>query len=85
MSSETEPIGRAVIEAFPARQVPEALNVLAAYGVEDYERERERVQRAIVALSRGDMDKLRHFVALANTDYRDVLYWAETPDPGEPG
>ncbi len=41
--------------------------------------EPERVQRAILTLSGGDVGKLSHNVAVALQDYRDVLYWAENP------
>lgn len=41
--------------------------------------EPERVHRAILALSGGDVGKLSHNVAVALQDYRDVLYWAEYP------
>jgi len=63
----------------------EALALLARYGTEPWHRERERVQRAILTLSKGDLDLLRHHVEVAQQDYRDVLYWAEyPPDPGDP-
>lgn len=51
------------------------LGVLDLYGTQSYEREKERVQLAIVALSEGDEGKLRYFVECAKTDYRDVLHW----------
>ncbi len=37
-----------------------------------------RVYRAILKLSEGQIEKLRHFTAQATMDFRDVLYWAET-------
>jgi hypothetical protein len=36
-----------------------------------------RVRTAIAALAKDDLEKARHFVARANEDYRDVLWWAE--------
>lgn len=80
MGLERQTIAAFVAEAFPPEQVPEALDILAAYGTETHEREPDRVCRAIVSLSGGDLDRLRHFVAAAKADYRDVLFWAETPD-----
>ena len=56
------------------------LELLDTYGVESYERERERVQLAILKLSAGNEEKLREFVAVAKRDYRDVLFWAENPE-----
>jgi hypothetical protein len=45
----------------------------------------DRVRRAILTLSKGDLERLRHFAKSAEADYRDVLYWAETPrQPDEP-
>jgi hypothetical protein len=55
------------------------LEALDGYGVEPYERERERVQLAILNLCAGDEDKVREYVAVAKRDYRDVLLWAEYP------
>ena len=31
---------------------------------------------AILQLSKGDLKKLRNFVAAAKKDFRDVIYWA---------
>src|SRR5438552_5732663 len=56
------------------------LELLDNFGVEPYERERERVQLAILKLSEGNEEKLREFVAVAKRDYRDVLFWAEYPE-----
>ena len=56
------------------------LELLDTYGVESHERERVRVQLAIVKLSEGNEEKLREFVAVAKRDYRDVLFWAENPE-----
>src|SRR5437588_7538753 len=56
------------------------LELLDSYGVESYERERERVQLGILKLSEGNEEKLREFVAVAKRDYRDVLFWAENPE-----
>lgn len=54
--------------------------MLEQYGVEPYERERERVQLAIVNLSEGNEDKLRYFLGVAKQDYRDVLFWSDRPE-----
>jgi len=67
-------------ETFPASDHARWLRLLDTYGVESYERERERVQLAILKLSDGYEDKLREFVAVAKRDYRDVLFWAEYPE-----
>ena len=56
------------------------LELLDTYGVESYERERERVQLAILKLSAGSEEKVREYVDVAKRDYRDVLFWAEYPE-----
>src|SRR5213082_4282042 len=69
-----------VQKTFPESAHSRVLELLDSYGVESYERERERVQRAILKLSEGNEEKLRQFVAVAKRDYRDVLFWAENPE-----
>lgn len=56
------------------------LELIDRYGVESYERERERVQLAILKLSAASEDKVREYMAVAKRDYRDVLFWAEYPE-----
>jgi len=68
----------AVQSAFPNGDAATLLGIIDLYGVEPYEREKERVQLAIVALSGGSEDKLRCLVEAAKTDYRDVLCWQQT-------
>ena len=69
-----------VRETFPESARTNILELLDGYGVESYERERERVQLAILNLSAGNEEKLREFVAAAKRDYRDVLFWADNPE-----
>jgi hypothetical protein len=68
----------AVKVVFPHSDAATVLAVIDLYGIEPHERERERVQLAIVALSQGNEDKLLEFVQAAKTDYRDVLSWVES-------
>jgi len=56
------------------------LELLDTYGVESYERERERVQLDILKLSAGSEAKVREYVGVAKRDYRDVLFWADCPE-----
>ena len=63
--------------AFATEKAEPVLAVLDRYGVESYERERERVQMAIVELSGGSEDRLRELVQAAKTDYRDILAWKQ--------
>src|SRR5215470_7897637 len=69
-----------VQKSFPESAHTRVLELLDTYGVESYERERERVQLAILKLSEGNEEKLREFVAVAKRDYRDVILWTEYPE-----
>lgn len=83
MNHTREEVTAAARIAFPGTPVATILEVLDLYGIESDEGGRARVQLAILKLSEGDENKLLHFVEAARQDYRDVLYWAETPDSGE--
>ena len=51
---------------------------------QDEERtQQERLQLALIKLSRGDLRKLGHLLEDALKDPRDILYWAEYPDPSD--
>ena len=39
--------------------------------------ESDRVRWDILELSAGKLEKVRHYIKAAQSDYRDVLYWAE--------
>jgi hypothetical protein len=39
--------------------------------------ESDRVRWDILELSKGNLEKVREYVKTAQTDYRDILYWAE--------
>jgi len=39
--------------------------------------ESDRVRWDILELSKDNVDKVREYIKAAQTDYRDVLYWAE--------
>ena len=80
MAHSRDEVVAAVEVAFPEGSRARVLELLDTYGVEAYERERERVQLAILKLSAGNEEKLHEFVAVAKRDYRDVLFWAENPE-----
>jgi hypothetical protein len=69
-----------VRQLFPSLNPDIVMEVLDLYGTESYERERERVQLAILKLSEGSQEKLLQFLDVAKLDYRDVLAWAEYPN-----
>jgi hypothetical protein len=80
MAHSRDEILAAIQAAFSESSQARVLELIDTYGVESYERERERVQLAILKLSNGNEEKLREFVAVAKRDYRDVLFWAENPE-----
>jgi hypothetical protein len=86
MENTRDDVIAAVKAAFPGGDAATLLGVLDQYGAESCEREKERVQLAIVALSGGSEDKLVYFVQVAKADYRDILHWAASgPLPDDEG
>ena len=67
----------ALRSAFGADRAEAMQHTLDLYGEERFERERERVQLAIIELCAGSEERLRELVQIAKTDYRDVLAWRE--------
>ena len=80
MPHSREEVVAVVQKTSPETSRSRVFELLDTYGVESYQRERERVQLAILKLSEGNEEKLREFVAVAKRDYRDVLFWAEYPE-----
>ena len=70
-------VEEAIAKIFPEAQRAGVLAYLSMYGEEASEPEQRRVQLAILDLSKGDFERLIHFVDAAKKDYRDVLYWSE--------
>jgi hypothetical protein len=66
----------AVRRYFPDKEAAGILKLLDQY--EEGEG-RERIQVAILKVSTGDLDRLRHNIEVARKDYRDVLWWSEVP------
>ncbi len=79
-----ESVLRVVRKQFPAVYTQEIMDILELYGTEPNEEERLRVQMAILLLSDGDQNKVKHYCKLAKNDYRDVLYWAEFTSDAQP-
>ncbi len=78
MAATRETVIAAARAAFPHGDTAAIVAMLDLYGTEPYERERERVQLAVLCLSQGSEVKLLQFIEVAKTDYRDVLSWVET-------
>mgnify|MGYP000954697756 CR=1 FL=1 len=60
-------------QVFPSDPTEEVMAVLDRYGIEKWEPARERVQMAVLALSRGDRSELERYTEIARQDYRDAL------------
>jgi hypothetical protein len=82
----TDEVQEAILALFDRSDRVEARSLLPK--VEDFAADVPvtRVLKAVISLSDGDLDKLRHFSAAARLDWRDVVHWAEDPrEQGEPG
>lgn len=84
MDQPTPRVSRADVERIARRDFPhasfvEVLAILDKYGAEDYHREKDRVQLAVLKLAGGSREKLRREIEEAKCDYRDVLSPAEYP------
>ena len=67
-------------QLWPGHDSAEIMTELDGYGIELYDRERERVQLGILKLSGGKLERLPALVDMAKGDYRDVLAYAEYPE-----
>jgi hypothetical protein len=65
-----------ITKEFPPSQHAAVAELLNRYGGA----ESGRVHWDILELSKGDLEKVRHYVQAAQIDYRDILYWAEYYD-----
>jgi hypothetical protein len=65
-----------ITREFSAEEQASVIELLNSYsGLE-----RGRVTWDLLELSKGSMEKVKQYVAAAQTDYRDILYWAEYYD-----
>jgi hypothetical protein len=62
-----------VTAEFADSERPEVLRLLASFGEEGHEDSAERVWTAILDRAQGKLYAVRHFVAVAETDWRDIL------------
>ncbi len=77
MNRSRDDVLAAVHATFPQSDEAVILAALDQYGTEPHERERERVQLALIELSAGNKDLLLRYVQDAKTDYRDILAWQQ--------
>ena len=80
MGATRDEVLAAIRASFPESRWRHVESLLSAYGTEPHERERERVQLAILKISGGNEQQVRQHVGTAKNDYRDVLFWADHPE-----
>jgi hypothetical protein len=73
-------IERELAERFAPAERRQAHVMLTQYGMSPHERDVEHVRRAMLALSGGNLGRLGFYLAAAQRNYQDVLYWAKHPD-----
>src|SRR3954447_8712666 len=72
MSLEERTLER-IAKEFPLAQQASVFECLSSYTGP----EAERVSWDILELSKGNLERIKQNVKVAQTDYRDILYWAE--------
>ena len=75
MTLESRTLER-VAKDFSASEQALAIELLSGYSGP----EAARVVWDILELSKASLESVRHYLQAAQTDYRDVLYWAEYYD-----
>lgn len=65
-----------IAREFPASEQASVATLLSSYSGTEI----GRVTWDILELSKGDLEKVRQYVQAAQTDPRDVMYWAEYYD-----
>ncbi len=72
----TAEITRMTMETFSEEDRELALSLLRRSSPETWQSDTDRILRAIVKLSTGRIYRIKHYIRLAEIDYRDVLYEA---------
>ena len=72
-----EDVRQAVAAGFAEADRPAVFAALKRYR---WRRDTARVQRAVLVLSGGEVREVERLMDAANEDYRDLLYWAESPE-----
>lgn len=76
-TDEEQAVLATVAHDFPPAERPVVLALLDDYCLTVPQAERLRVQRALLALSGGDLAQLRYLTEEAPQEYDDLLAWAE--------
>lgn len=76
---EEDTVKELVIRDYPAEVTDRVLSMLAKYGTKPHHVERNRVRAAALKLANGDLPELHRQLAVANSDFRDIIGAAEYP------
>ena len=86
MTGTSDLVFRIAVRAIGPEQVDSALAALIESSAGAPDTERERVQLAVLKLYEEDSGRdLAKWARAAKADYRDVLYWAESPGEAQAG
>ena len=72
-------IKQLIIRDYPAEVTGRVFSMLAEYGTKPHHIERNRVRAAALKLANGDLLELHRQLAVANSDFRDIIGAAEYP------
>ena len=72
-------VDRIIRRDFAHRPFEEVKTLVDRYGIENWEKDRVRVQMAALKLADGRLDELVRWIDLAKQDFRDVIAPAEYP------
>jgi hypothetical protein len=73
-------IERELATAFAPSDHRTAHMMLTQYGLSPHERDVDHVRHALISLSGGNIGLLGYYLAAAQHNYKDVLYWAKHPE-----
>ena len=75
-----ELVQKKLVSLFPDKNSRERVsNILMNYGLENYEREPNRVRLAVLKLGGTDISEIEKMIKCSKEDFRDILSWAEYP------
>jgi hypothetical protein len=77
--SRSPAIDQALEQGFSPLEIPRAREALPVEDQFSRGSPCEPIIIAVIQLASGDLAKLQHFADAATKDWRDVLYWAQTP------
>lgn len=76
---DEDTVKQLVIRDYPAEVTDRVFSMLAEYGTKPHHVERTRVRAAALRLANGDLLELHRQLAVANSDFRDIIGAAEYP------